>query len=225
MCCGLISFESRADLVSIPVPTFGPTFSGYINKTAGEYLGESPYWWVSPHYNAFGNVDLVGNFWQSPDGNATVEMDGQSPPGQISTTILVPTTGIVSIDFWLAGDPIVNAGQADTQPKLLEVQLGSGVGLGPAVTNSFDSSHTTVTDMGWVMVTDSFFATAGSDTLTFSGLDNPGQDYSNGSDSGPAIGTVTAFEDIPDNGCTFSLFALCVAGLVFVNRRNAQANA
>ncbi len=228
---GLTSMESRA--ADISVPTFGPMFSnsaGYVNETQGEVFGSTPGWTVSTGYNGFGNVNLVGNGWQSPDGKATVEMDGQSPPGQISTILNVPSAGIVTVTFWMAGDPIANAGHADSPLSTLEVQLGSGVGVGPAVTNTFNSNGHTVTSMGWVQVSDNFTAAAGANYLTFSSLDFAGVDFSGGSDEGTALGTVSATENITppggivaDAGSSFLLLGLGAASLICLRSRSVAS--
>jgi hypothetical protein len=202
--CGLAAFQSSAQV--IPVDTFGPIGgnSSFFSIGAAATFGQNNGWTVTS-----GTLDVIGGYWQSPDGLQTLDMDG-SNPGAIATTINVPTAGTVDISFYLAGNFFGNY----TGTKYLNVQLGGATAQEFTVLNTGQ----TVNNMGWTLESASFYdPTPGPTVLSFASLD-PGD-----SDSGPALGTVTASEvsssSVPDGGASLMLLGLSGGGLIFLRRR------
>lgn len=199
LAAGLAMTASASWAQVIPVPTFGPYSAsvGIDEQYAGGTFGQNNGWTVTS-----GTVETIGTYWQTPDANLTVDMDGISV-GAIATTIDVPAAGTVSINFDLSGNPV--GGQT---VKELQVQLGS---LTPQEF-TFDITGHNTTDMGWTPETATFnVATPGPLTLSFASLDNPPSDW------GPALATVTASDTpftVPDSGSPLMLLGLALGGLM-----------
>jgi hypothetical protein len=166
----------------IPVDNFNsPQVAGdpaYTDFKYGNTFGSSGNWTVTG-----GSVDLIGtSFWQTPDGNQNVDMDGTSV-GQISTTITIPNAGNVTVSFWLAGNMF---GNTPGSTRTLQVSLGAA-----SQTFTLDINGNSHANMGWVAESAVFAnQSAGPEILTFTSLDGPlGYPY----DDGPVLGTVTAY--------------------------------
>jgi hypothetical protein len=177
----ILPLTHGATTTVIPVDNFNsPQVAGnpaYTDFTYGNTFGSSGKWTVTG-----GSVDLIGtSFWQTPDGNQNVDMDGTSV-GQISTTITIPNAGNVTVSFWLAGNMF---GNTPGSTRTLQVSLGAA-----SQTFTFDINGKSHANMGWVAESAVFAnQSAGPETLTFTGLDGPlGYPY----EDGPVLGTVTA---------------------------------
>lgn len=207
----LTALPSRAQ--SIAVPNFGTDLSavGIDEQYLGYTFGQNNGWTViaSPVDGASSTVETIGNYWQSPDGNVTVDMDGISV-GAIDTTIAVPTAGLVSVGFYLAGNP-----QGGPPVKDLQVQLGSAA----AQDFTFNTTGYGNGNMGWIAETAVFdITTPGNLVLSFDSLDAAPSDW------GPVLGTVTANEttaNAPDNGSSLLLLAVASGGILIYRRRLA----
>lgn len=106
----------------------------------------------------YGSVDLINTFWQNSEGDYSLDLDG-SAVSAISQEIGGLTIGqAYTVLFDLAGNP-----QGRPTVKSLEVMAGADIGL-----YTFDTSTTSLVDMGWVTESFTFTATATTETLTFS---------------------------------------------------------
>jgi hypothetical protein len=202
--CGLVAFQSWAG--SISVPTFGAIGgnTGFYDTGVGSTFGQNSGWTVTS-----GTVDFIGGYWQSPDGNQTVDMDGNNP-GAIATTIDVPAAGTVTVDFDLSGNP-----DGGSSLKTLQVQLGSAT---PEVL-TYTTGSNTHSDMDYVAESAVFnISTPGDLTLSFASLDVSSSPY------GPVVATVTASEanSVPDGGFSLMLLGLSGAGLICLRRPLAR---
>lgn len=209
---GLTAFPALSQ--SIAVSTFG-TYSSSVNideQYLGDTFGQNNGWTVisSPVDGASSTVETIGTYWQTPDNNLTVDLDGISV-GAIATTIDVPTSGMVSINFDLAGNPV--GGQTI---KDLQVQLGSAA----PQDLTFDTSGYSTSDMGWTSETVVFdITTPGNLTLSFASLDSAPSSW------GPTLATVTASEvaaTAPDGGSSLLLLS-CASVVIGVFRRRLEA--
>ena len=198
-------FAIQTNAASISVADFNsPTGGGGFSSIGtGGTFGSGNGWTVTS-----GSVDVIGTgFWQSPDGNQNVDLDGSSV-GAIATAITIPYGGDVTIGFWLAGNP---AGAPTI--KHLEVDLGAA-----SQTFTFDTTGkswpASQNNMGWLYESAVFSnQSAGATTLTFASLDSS---YG-GTFYGPVVGTVTA--SIPDGGMTAVLLGVGIVGLGCARRK------
>jgi hypothetical protein len=134
-------------------------------------------------------------------------MDGFTV-GQMTTTITIPTAGNVTVDFWLSG----NYQGAPTIKT-----LGVALGLSPQQVLTYNVTGNSANDMNWKAVSLVFTdQSAGQESLTFTSLDASLGSF--GESWGPVVGTVTAFETVPEPS-TFSLIGIGVAGLAWWRRR------
>ncbi len=191
---------------AISVPTFGPIVSNpsSIDYTQGQTFGQGNSWKVT---GSGSSIDVIGGLWQSPDGLQNIDMDGYTV-GQITTTITLPTAGNVTLDFWLSGN-------CQGAPEIKTLGIALGISQQQVVT--YDIAGNTVTDMNWTPVSLLFpNQSAGQESLTFTSLDGPLGAF--GHSFGPAVGTVTAFENVPEPS-TLGLIGMGVAGLAWRRRR------
>jgi hypothetical protein len=201
--CGLAALPSWAG--SIPIANFGsPDNSGnFTTIYAPGTFGESDAWTVTS-----GSIDLINNYWTSPNAYKTVDLDGNNP-GSIATTIDVPQAGIVTIDFDLAGNP-------DGAPtvKTMQVQLGSAT----PEQFTFNKTGYSESNMGWTPESAVFdITTPGEFTLSFASEDV-------GSPYGAAVGAISASENtVPDGEYSLLLLSLSGGGLICLRRRLAPA--
>lgn len=207
MGCGLVALPSWSQTIAVDnfgeSPNNGSFSTYYLGQTFGENNG-----WKVTGVGAIGSIDVITGAWQSPDGLNSLDMDGYNP-GAIATTIDVTQAGRVTVDFWMA------ANTAGTTTKVMDVQLGSA----PAIAASFVGKNYTYSDMGWQQMSVVFDITdPGNLTLSFASEDSAGDM------AGPALGTVTAFETVPDTGSSLLLLSLGAASLICVRRRMAVAS-
>ena len=103
-----------------------------------------------------GNIDYIGTYWTSADGNRSLDLNG-TVPGSISQTFDVVSGQTYSVTFFVAGNPA--GGPA---VKTLTTSADATV-----VLSSFDTTGKTLTNMGWTPVSFLFTATGSTETLTF----------------------------------------------------------
>jgi choice-of-anchor C domain-containing protein len=106
------------------------------------------------------SVDWIGGYWQPAEDNGSIDMSGGGP-GSLSTTLSTVAGQSYTLSFYIAGNP-----DGGNVIKSLQVAVGS---LNQVFT--FDTTGHSEASMGWVLASASFVA-AGSDTLTFTSLDN-----------------------------------------------------
>ncbi|MFM7075311.1 MAG: LamG-like jellyroll fold domain-containing protein, partial [Planctomycetaceae bacterium] len=107
-----------------------------------------------------GSVDHIGTYWQSAQGNGSIDMTGSSP-GTIAATAATVTGRWYVLSFALAGNP-----EAGNAVKSIRVQVGD---VDRVV--SFDTRGRTFSNMGWTTVRVPFRATDGG-TIRFISLED-----------------------------------------------------
>jgi len=150
------------------------------------------------------SVELIGSYWQPSQGNQSLDLSGDAA-GSISQTLNGLTIGQKYIlKFDMAGNP----DSADL--KSLTVSVG-----GPAQQYDFDNTTFSKTNMGWAAQTFIFYATAISQTLTFTSLNLDGH--------GPALDNVSiAATPIPG---AILLFGSALGGMGFLGFRRKKLQA
>jgi choice-of-anchor C domain-containing protein len=109
-----------------------------------------------------GNVDYIGSYWTSSDGDRSLDMTGSDgSAGAVSQTLTTVSGHTYEVTFDLAGNP---AGPPAI--KTLEVDAG-----GAPQSYTFDTTGQSLADMGWTQETFTFTASGPSTTLTFTSLD------------------------------------------------------
>ena len=160
---------------------------------------------------AGGNVDWIGNYWQSTPGinyglnpGYSIDLDGSSSVSSISQVIGTTMGDSYTLSFVLSGNP-------DGPPtvKTLDVIIG-----GVPTTFTFDKTSITRSDMGWTPESISFTATGSLTEITFESGDGP----TPGS-YGPVIGDVFV---TPEPGF-YGALALGMSGLLFAIQRRRRA--
>lgn len=198
-----------ARAVNLPVDNF--TVPGFLPPHladtigAGGSIGPTAGWTV-----VSGNVDVLSpGYWQSPDGNPTIDLDG-TVVGAIDAALTVPSTGTVTVDFDLAGNP-------EGGPGLRSLLVTLGSTSEPFI---FDVTGHSDANMGWIAESLVFpDQSAGPETLTFASTDGPA---GTPSDFGPAIGAVSASFSpnlVPDGGLTALSLSFALAALGWRRRR------
>jgi choice-of-anchor C domain-containing protein len=95
--------------------------------------------------NSGGSIDLIHDYWYSPEGTQSIDLAG-STPAKISQTInTADTHGTYTLSFWLAGNPYDPAKGV----KGLNVYWDGTL----IKSTSFDTTYTNVDKMGWTLVT------------------------------------------------------------------------
>jgi choice-of-anchor C domain-containing protein len=103
-----------------------------------------------------GNIDYIGTYWQSFDGNRSLDLNGLVP-GSIAQTFDVVSGQTYQVTFYLAGNPA-----GGPTPKTLQTSAGATV-----VLSSFDTTGHDLQNMGWTPVSFDFTANGTTETLTF----------------------------------------------------------
>jgi choice-of-anchor C domain-containing protein len=105
---------------------------------------------------ASGNIDYIGNYWTSANGNRSLDLNGLVP-GSIAQTFDVIPGQKYQVTFDLAGNP---AGG----PTLKTLTTTAGI---TALFSSFDTTGKSLSNMGWTPVSFDFTAIGSTETLTF----------------------------------------------------------
>lgn len=163
---GLVSFGLSLGLVAsvfaAPVNTNGSFETGtdpgvFTQLHAGDNTS-IPGWTV-----VSGSVDYIGTYWESSDGDRSIDMTGSNgQPGAISQTFPTVAGHTYTAAFDLAGNPACGP-----VVKTLNVDAG-----GTPNTYTFDTTGKSLADMGWTQETFEFTATGANTTLTFTSLDS-----------------------------------------------------
>lgn len=133
-----------------------------------------------------GDIDYINSYWQSSDGNRSLDMNG-AQPGGISQNLVTAPGHTYKVTFDLAGNPV--GGPA---VKTLDVDSG-----GLPTTYSFDTTGRSVTDMGWTSETYMFTASGTSTPLTFTSTTGSGL----GNFWGPALDNVAVSDATTKDAC------------------------
>lgn len=108
-----------------------------------------------------GSVDYIGTYWDSADGDRSLDLTGVNA-GAVSQTLSTVAGHSYTVKFDLAGNP-----EGAPVVKTLNVDAG-----GVPTVYTFDTTGKTLTDMGWQEKTYTFTATGASTTLTFASQDD-----------------------------------------------------
>jgi hypothetical protein len=194
----------------IPVSTFGPIINTDLTTfTQGQSFGQGNGWTVTGP--ATSSIDLVyevggGGGWVSPDGLATVDLDGNTV-GQIKTTINVPGVGpealtFTSLDGTLGGPgnagAVIGTVTASEAASVVAVSFFlSGNPLGPPVTKelSVTLGNSAPQVFDYTVTGNQFSMDYITKTLDF-----------------------TASTSVPDDGATVVLLGLAFIGLALYRR-------
>ena len=129
-----------------------------------------------------GDVDWINGFWTAPDGTKSLDLNGFEP-GAVSQTLTTEVNGTYAVQFYLAGNPDCGA-----RDKTLTV---GATGADPKSYTFTNTAATTHDNMGWIVETYTFVATATSTVLSFTA------DPTNTSFCGPALDAVSLTETAP----------------------------
>jgi len=163
-----------------------------------------------------GNVDWIGNYWQSPTGvagplNGSVDLDGTSP-GAISQTITTVPGATYDLTFFLSGNP--DGGDAT---KTLLVNIG---GINQFQFFSYNTALEGNSHGSMEYIPESFVFTAGQTSTTISFV----SDDTAPSDWGPVVGGigVNLAPTTPEPGF-YGALAIGLSGLFYLVRRRQNA--
>ena len=111
-----------------------------------------------------GPIDYISGYWEAGSGSRSLDLSALTAGG-ISQTFDTIAGQLYTVDFLLAGNPVGGAGT-----RTLSVSATGNA----AVQYGFDTTGTSVGDMGWISQIYTFTATGSSTTLSFASLnDNP----------------------------------------------------
>jgi len=127
-----------------------------------------------------GDVDYIGTYWQSSDGNRSIDMTGDMP-GAIMQNVPTLAGALYTVSFDLSGNPA-----CAPSLKSLNVDTGS-----TPMNFTYDTAvmGNTTSDMKWVPESFDFSATSAMTPLTFTSL-TPGF-------CGPALDNVAVTQVLP----------------------------
>ncbi|HEY7900024.1 MAG TPA: choice-of-anchor C family protein [Caulobacteraceae bacterium] len=173
----IVNYVSDGDFSS---PSGGASYTPY---GGGSSMGP---WTVGGN-----SVDLIGGYWQNPNGTAgSVDLDG-SAPGSISQSLSLIAGDHYTLTFYLSGNPDGNIG-----PHTVDVSVGNLVGDAFTYTTGSNSR----TSMNYALETVNFTATA-TNVLSFSSADASGA-------YGPVVGDISVTAAVPEP----ATWALMLAG-------------
>lgn len=153
----------------------GPVSTGsFVTLNAGSTA--LPGWTISR-----GGVDYISTFWQSAEGQRSIDLNALSP-GSISACVLGKPGEFYTISFRMAGNT-----EAPPAVKRMSVEAN-----GYYQEYEFDTTGRSTTAMGWTQYFFTYRASALTTTLTFSSLTN--------GTGGPALDYVGPFDITPDCG-------------------------
>ena len=168
----------------------GPTPGGYVTLSAGDT--QITGWTVTGD-----SVDYIGSYWPAADGSRSLDLSGNAGGGvaQAFDTVAGRT---YRVGFALAGNP-------DCAPTVKTVQV-QATGA-PSVYYLFDTTNSSLSNMGWAAQTYTFTATGPTTTLAFASQDNTG--------CGPALDNVAVNDITPAPVPALSTWGLLgLAGLL-----------
>ena len=168
----------------------GPTPGGYVTLTAGDT--QITGWTVTGN-----SVDYIGSYWPAAHGSRSLDLSGNAGGGvaQAFDTVAGRT---YRVGFALAGNP-------DCAPTVKTVQV-QATGA-PSVNYLFDTTNSSLSNMGWAAQTYTFTATGTTTTLAFASQDNTG--------CGPALDNVAVNDITPAPVPALSTWGLLgLAGLL-----------
>jgi choice-of-anchor C domain-containing protein len=148
---GLSATQAQASLILNGSFESGVAPGSFVTLSAGDSTSLNN-WTV-----ASGNIDYIGTYWTASNGSRSLDLNGLVP-GSISQSfsgLIAGQTYIVSFD--LAGNPA-----GGPQPKMITASTNE-----TSFDASFDSTHTSLSSMGWTAESFTFVAAAATDTLTF----------------------------------------------------------
>lgn len=155
----LLDTTARADISLIVNGSFeNGNVSGAFSTLAAGSLGLTG-WTIEE-----GQIDYIGSYWEASDGSCSIDLNG-FVAGTISQTFATEIGKTYYVTFDMSGNPDGNSSNVNPEKNLLVQAAGQSAEF------SFDSSDSTLSDMGWVTQTWSFVATDTTTTLSFTSLD------------------------------------------------------
>ena len=130
----------------------GPTPGAFVTLGAGDTSITG--WKVT-----MGNIDYIGSYWMSSDGNRSLDLNGITPGG-ISQNLVTAMGHTYKVTFDMAGNP----DGAAWSPVVKTMNVDTG---GLPTKYSFDTTGMSDLSMGWMPETYTFTATGASTPLTF----------------------------------------------------------
>jgi choice-of-anchor C domain-containing protein len=187
-------------------PAVGP--QGFTTLNGGD---TSITGWTVGGPNTANAIDYIGGYWVSEDGTHSLDLNGLVP-GSISQTFDVVAGHTYQVSFWMAGNP---AGG----PTIKTLDATADVTLSSA---SFDTTGTSLTNMGWTLKTFDFTATSTSETLSFTST-TIGDSGVSGLPTafGPALDNVSVTA-IPE-ASTWAMMLLGLLGMGFIAYRRRSS--
>jgi choice-of-anchor C domain-containing protein len=160
-----------------------------------------------------GNIDYIGTYWTSADGNRSLDLNG-TVPGSIFQTFDVNPGQTYQVTFYLAGNPA-----GGPTAKTLTTSANATI-----VLSSFDTTGKTLANMGWTPVSFNFTATGSTETLTF--LSTTTGDSGNSTYPtafGPALDNVSVTAVPEPSTWAMMIFGFLGVGLVAHRRKRKLA--
>jgi choice-of-anchor C domain-containing protein len=157
-----------------------------------------------------GSIDYIHGYWPAQDGNRSLDLNGSDALGSVKQDFNVVNGGKYTVSFWLAGNP-------DGPPTIKQVGVDVNGGF---QTFTFDSSGSSLGDLGWKQYSFGFTAIGTTETLKFVSLDCGNPDACS---FGAALDnvSVTAAPELS----TWGMMLLGFAGIGLVAYRRARQGA
>lgn len=161
-----------------------------------------------PGWSIFGaGIDHIGTYWQAADGKRSLDLSALNAGG-IQQDFNTSVGHQYLVKFDLAGNP----GDNTIDPLKTIYYSVFGIGLLDQYTTTFDTTHTSSTNMGWETIAFSFIAKSPVTSIVFSSFTNTA--------FGPALDNVS-INAVP-LPAALPLFAAGMAGLGAMGRIRAR---
>jgi choice-of-anchor C domain-containing protein len=160
-------------------------------------------------------VDYIGTYWHSDTGSRSLDLNGLVPGGIKQSFTVVP--GLTyTVSFAMAGNP---AGG----PYVKTLDGIANVTIAPF---TFDTTNTSLSDMGWKHFSFNFLATGNSETLSFESTTTANSGNSTYPFAfGPALDSVSVTAPVPEPAtwAMMILGFLCVGFVAYRRKTSGTA--